>query len=117
MSLSYHLTNATVLSSQLFIQILSSRFLFCQAVCNSIDPGLLRLTLAVSKEGGYVYPSKRVNPSWRVKDRFTSKNPGQLNARSHSKGLETIRKLAQVLLGVFTREKVNPSARVILAAL
>ena len=37
--------------------------------------------------------------------------PGQLNARSHSKGLETIRKLTRVggltLLGVFTREKVN----------
>ena len=48
-------------------------------------------------------------------------NPGQLNAGFHSKGLETIRKLRRVggliLPEVFTREKVNPPARVTLAAL
>ena len=43
------------------------------------------------------------------------------NVRLHSKGLETNKKLTRVggltLPGVFTRERVNPLARVILAAL
>ena len=75
-----------------------------------------------TSRGGY--PSKRANPSWRAKDSSGLQAkfhgyPGQLKARLHPKDLETSRKLTRVggltLPGVFTREKVNPSARVTLA--
>ena len=89
------------------------RFSDVRIMGNHISNGLLK-----RREG---CPSERVNPSWRTEDSpagFTSKiSKGQLNARLHSKGQETIGKLTRVgcflyLTGVFTREKV---ARVTLA--
>ena len=75
------------------------------------------------------YPSKRVNPvaggqkKGRIyKENFTGRvtlQPGQLNAWSHLKGLETVSTLhvtrvgELTLPGVFTREKVNPPSRVL----
>jgi len=79
-------------------------------------------------QGGRVTLASGSTPAGRqkiarvYKKNFTGRvtlQPETIFPRLHSKGMETIGKLTRVgrltLLGVFTREKVNPPARVTLA--